>query len=236
MVLRASGVVVAVAAVAVGATIGACVRPRPDRVMLSEGERVPAALSRWSREDLADYYARTDSTVETGTSVSILGRIVDRSYVHAAVRERALEGHWSRERARRELATAEAYYLDGRLSFEIEVDALVESGMSSRRFADIRGWQWTLVVDGAEPLVSTDAFTTRRRMFREQGGGGYFQGRAFVPEPVYVLEHHTLKGVVRFGPPAPRPRRTIALRAYPPGLPAVLRLRWRVARGASRGA
>lgn len=213
-----------------------CASGAPDRIVLTRGERIPTALARRSRDDLADYYARVASTVQTGTSVSVLARVVDRSYVRAAVVQRAREGRWSRERARRELAQSTSYYLDGRLSFEIEVDALVEAGVASRRFADVGTWQWTLRIDGAEPLVATDATTTRRHMFREQSGGGYFQGNAYVPEPVYVVEHHTLKGIVRFGPPAPVPRRALTLRAYPPGVPSVLRLRWRVARDSSRGA
>lgn len=214
----------------------ACVAPRPDRVLLTRGDTVPEALSHRSRRELSDYYARTASAVDAGTSVTVLARIVDRSYVRAAERERARGGHWTAARARAELERAELYYLADRLSFEVEVGALLEAGLPTRRFSDVGAWQWTLAVDGSEPIVATDATTTRRRTWREQGGGGYFQGRTFVPEPVYVIEHHDLRGVVRFGPPAPMPQRVVTLRAYPPGVPAVLRLRWRVARQTSRGA
>jgi len=221
---------------ALGAMAGACTAPRPERVLLSRGVVVPAALARRSRFELSDYYARTASTVDSGTSISILARIVDRSYVQAAERERARAGRWPADRARRELALAEQYYLAGRFSFEVEVAAGIESGLATRHFSDVGAWQWTMSIDGGEPLVATDATTTRRRVWREQSGGGYFQGRTFVPEPVYVLEHHDLRGVVRFGPPVPAPERTVTLRAYPPGLPAVLRLRWRVAHEGVRGA
>lgn len=214
----------------------ACAAPRPERVLLSRGAAVPAALARRSRVELADYYARTANVTESGTSIALLARIVDRSYVLSAERERAGAGRWSAERTRQELAAAEAYYLDGRLCFEVEVAAAIESGMTTRRFADVSAWQWTLSVDGGEAVVASDATTTLHRLWREQGGGGTLQGRTFVPEPLYVVEHHALRGVVRFGPPAPLPRRILTLRAYPPGLPAVIRLRWRVARGNGRGA
>jgi hypothetical protein len=214
-----------------------CTASRPERVVLSQGSVVPATLARRSRLDLSDYFARTTSVVDSGTSISILARIVDRSYVLAAERERARSGRWPAARAQQELAQAEAYYLTGRLSFEVEVEAAIESGLGAERFGDIAGWQWTLVVDGGEPLVAADATTTRKRRWREQGGVEYFQGRAGVrfPEPTYLIDHHSIRGVVRFGPPPPAPGRAVTLRAYPPGLPAVLRLRWRVARDA-RGA
>lgn len=212
----------------------ACVAPRPDRVLLTRGAEVPRSLARRSRAELSDYYAQTASVVDSGTSVTVLARIIDLSYVRAAERERARAGHWRPDRARQELARAEQYYFGGRLSFEVEVGAMIESGLATRRFSDIGAWQWTLTVDGGEAIVSTDATTTRRRMWREQGGGGYFQGRTFVPEPLYVVEHHDVRGVTRFGPPAPTPHRVVTLRAYPPGVPAVLRLRWRVAGGNPR--
>jgi hypothetical protein len=222
--------------IALGVLAEACEASRPERVLLSRGGVVPPALARRSRLELSDYYARTASVVESGTSISILARIVDRSYVHSAVRERARAGRWAAERARRDLGQAEAYYLAGRLSFEVEVAAGLGSGLATRRFSDVAAWQWTLSVDGGEPLVASDAVTTWRRAWRQESGGGYLQGRTFVPDPVFVIERHALRGVVRFGPPAPVPRRVVTLRAYPPGLPAVLSIRWRVARESARGA
>ena len=106
----------------------------------------------------------------------------------------------------------------------------VQDVMTALRLQNLATWQWTMRIDDGEPLVAAEAVTTRRRVWREQAGGGYYQGRTFVPEPIYIVEHHVVRGVVRFGPPRPEARRSIALRAYPPGVPAVLRVRWKLAR------
>jgi hypothetical protein len=216
--------------VGVSASLGGCASHASGPVIVTRSDVVPRALARRSREELAAYYARTAGAADAGATVSVLARLLDRSYVLASIRTRARNAHWTAARAREELDRALRYYVTDRLSFEVEVEASVEGEGMTRRLQDIAAWQWTLRVDSGEPLVATEAVTTRRRVWREQAGGGYYQGRTFVPEPIYVIEHHMVRGVVRFGPPKPDARRSLALRAYPPGIPAVLRVRWRLQR------
>ncbi|MBI2896073.1 MAG: hypothetical protein HYY06_21120 [Deltaproteobacteria bacterium] len=197
-------------------------------IVVSRGESVPSSLSRRSRSALAEYFGREARYSDGAASITIVAVLLDRSFVVAAERARARSMRWPVDRAARELARALAYYARDRLAFEVRVSAAFEEPAPGR-FLDLAAWQWTLATGGREPIVSTDAVTTARRSWSEQVGGGYYQGRYWVPEPVTVVRRFETKGVVRFGPPPPNLEREALLGAYPPGVPAVLRLRWRLA-------